>query len=139
MEPMMTGTVEEVFERLGWLEGRQDREGWAAPAAYRLCRRVLECWPAGRLVPFICPSGQGDGVLTIDDDEHAVSIRVTPVSVALVTADWTTDAECEQYTSLGRSVLCRVLPGWLGAIDRSELFDVWFAANPDVAAAGSTG
>ena len=138
MEPMMTGTVEEAFERLEWLEARQDREVGAAPAAYRLCRRVLECWPAGRLVPFICPSGQGDGVLAIDDDEHAASIRVTPVSVALVSADWTTDAECEQYTSLGRAVLCRVLPGWLDAIDRSELFGVWFAADRAVAA-GSAG
>ena len=133
MEPMMTGTVEEAFGRLECLEGRQDREVWAAPAAYRLCRRVLECWPAARLVPFICPSGRGDGVLMIDDDEHAVSIRVTPVSVALVTVDWTTVAECEQFTSLGRAVLCRVLPGWLDAIDRSELFGVWFAAEGAVA------
>ena len=132
MEPVMAGTVQQAFERLEWLAERQGREVWAAPAAYRLCRRVLECWPPGRLVPFICPSSGGG--ITIDDDEHAISIRVAPATVALVTLDWTTDGDgcAEQYVSLNRAALRRVLPGWLDAIDRSETFTAWYAANPVV-------
>ena len=83
----MTGTVEEAFERLERLAATQDKEVWAAQAAYRLLRRVLECWPQQQMVPFFCPR---NGDIVIDDDEHCVSIRVSPASVALVTLDWTT-------------------------------------------------
>ena len=118
----MTGTVEEAFERLERLASTQDKEVWAAQAAYRLCRRVLECWPQQRQVPFFCPR---NGDIVIDDDEHCASIRVSPGSVALVT----TGDHSERCTSVGRAALRRVLPGWLRIIDESETFDAWHAAN----------
>ena len=122
----MTGTVEEAFERLERLVATQDKEVWAAQAAYRLLRRVLECWPQQQMVPFFCPR---NGDIVIDDDEHCASIRVSPASVALVTLDWTTGDHSEQYTSVGRAALRRILPDWLRIIDESETFDAWHAAN----------
>ena len=129
--PMMTGTVDEAYERLEWLTAHPDDEYWLAPSVVALCRRIFECWPADRPVPFFCPTGNHDGSMDIDDDERSASIRVTPASVALVTGDWTTDAHSEQYTALGEATLRRVLPAWLDIIDNSETFTDWHARQPD--------
>ena len=123
--PMIVGTVEDAYERLEWLASIQDSEVWAAPAAFALCRRLFDCWPEGQLVPFFCTSHEEDGAILIDDDEHAVSIRVSPASIALVVFDWITDAQSEQYTSLDTTTLRSVLPRWLEIIERSETFDEW--------------
>ena len=128
--PLMTGTVDEAYERLEWLATHPDDEYWLAPSVVALCRRIFECWPAHRPVPFFCPTGSHDGSMDIDDDEHSTSIRVTPASVALVACDWTTDDHSEQYTSLGKATLRRVLPAWLDIIDNSETCTAWHARQP---------
>ena len=120
----MSGTPEQAFERLAWLQETQDAEVWATPSAYTLCRRLFECWPPGRAVPFFYPNS---GAIEIDDDENCAAIRVGPAGVALITWDWTTDDHSEQYTSLDRATLQRILPRWLDIIDQAESYEDWRA------------
>ena len=120
----MSGAPEQASIRLAWLLKTQDDEVWATLSAYALCRRLFECWPRGRSVPFFCPNS---GAIEIDDDEVCAAIRVGPVGVALVTWDWTSDDHSEQYTSLDRATLRRVLPHWLDIIDKSERYEDWRA------------
>ena len=120
----MSGTPEQAYKRLAWLLETQDDDVWATLSAYALCRRLFECWPSGRPVPFFCPTG---GAIEINDDEVSAAIRVGPAGVALVTWDWTSDDHGEQYTSLDRATLRSVLPRWLDTIDQSERYDDWRA------------
>lgn len=120
----MSGTPEQAFKRLEWLHETQDDWVWAAPSSYALCRRLFECWPNDRPVPFFYPNS---GAIEINDDERCAAIRIGPAGVALVTWDWTSDDHSEQYTSLDRATLRRVLPRWLDIIDESERYEDWRA------------
>ena len=126
--PMLIGDVDEAVERLEWLAAHPDDEYPRSAPVIALCRRIFECWPRHRPVPFFCPDG--DGVMNIDDDDRSASIRVRPASVALVTWDWATDAPSEQYTSLDAATLRRVLPVWLDVMDSAESFTDWHERQP---------
>ena len=125
----MSGTPEQALKRLAWFLEVEDDEVWATPSAHALCRRLFECWPQDRSVPFFYSTS---GAIEIYDDEGCAAIRVGPAGVALVTWDWTSDDRSEQYTSLDRATLRRALPRWLDAVDQSEKYADWRAKQTEL-------
>ena len=134
--PIMIGTADEALKRLDWFISIRDDETWAAPAAYALCRRMLECWPKDRMVPFFYTTHQGDGAILMHDDEHSAAVRISPASIALETWDWATEATNEHFSSIDTVTIRRTLPTWLDIIDQSETFDEWVGLQEDEALPG---